>query len=485
MAKVYHAFDPVAEREYAIKVLRVLSLATEAEISEIRLRFQSEILALSRLSPHPHIPIYYHGGQDGDTQYFVMELVAGCSLIKEMAAGRSFRPDDASRIVRQISVALDYAHGKGIVHRDIKPSNVMVQADGTVKIIDFGIARVDSQNLTVTGQGWGTPAYMAPERIMGKEVGGPADQFSLAVLTYQLLTGKMPFTGQDDVAVQNSVLHAEPPPPTRVNSSLRWRVDGVLRRALAKAPEDRFRTCGEFAAALDAALLSGRLGPDPADVTRRTQAPQDYTHRSHLSAARQTEVSSRRKIALASLTFLVIAGLAMWVKEPHAVPPPPAGPSTTAGDPATPSTPSRSPAGRHDGNGPLPYGKTDSKGPSGNTTLRESPTENAITPRADTRPILAPPPGLVLSEEFKKRAKEQAKHIADGFREVRNEKGERVMFIRDNLPNGMIIRVFPDGHLETTIGGRRVLPEKRMMISPDEAVTFEKTFGIKFPNFRH
>lgn len=275
MAKVYHAFDPIAEKDYAVKVLRILSLASEAETREGQQRFQNEIRALSRLSPHPNIPLYHHNGTVGTTQYFAMEFVRGESLDRKMPEGKPFPPSDAVRILRQVAAALDYAHEKGIAHRDIKPGNVMLQPDGAVKVIDFGIARIGSQRLTVAGHGWGTPEYMAPERIAGTDTGGSADQFSLAVLAYRLLTGRKPFTGQDDMAVQHRVLHAEPSRPTDINPSLPPRVDGVLRRGLAKAPADRYPTCGEFTAALADALISKSNDAADADATRRTRASQD------------------------------------------------------------------------------------------------------------------------------------------------------------------------------------------------------------------
>ena len=144
MAMVYRAIDPVADRPVVIKVLRLPDPATEDEISEARLRFQTEVQTLSRLSPHENIPTFYHyhSGEDGEYTYFAMELVHGESLDKKIAAGGVRRPEDVVPIVRQVSAVLDHAHQKGIVHRDIKPGNVLLRPDGVVKIIDFGIARV-------------------------------------------------------------------------------------------------------------------------------------------------------------------------------------------------------------------------------------------------------------------------------------------------------------------------------------------------------
>lgn len=142
MSVVYHAFDKTAGRDLAIKVLRIPPMATAEEISEARLRFETEVQALSRLSLHPSIPSFYqyHPGDDRDYPYFVMQLAPGESLHKKISAGGAQRPEYVVPIIRQVADALDFAHRKGIVHRDIKPSNVMVTDSGLVTIIDFGIA---------------------------------------------------------------------------------------------------------------------------------------------------------------------------------------------------------------------------------------------------------------------------------------------------------------------------------------------------------
>jgi TonB family protein len=330
MAVVYRAVDPVADRPLAVKVLRLPNPATEDETSEARLRFETEVQTLSRLSPHENIPTFYHyhGGGGGEYTYFAMELVQGESLDKKIAVGGARRPEEVVPIIRQISTVLDYAHRKGIVHRDIKPGNVLLRPDGVVKIIDFGIARVGSQNLTATGVRLGTPAYMAPEQIRGEDVGGPADQFSLAVLAYRLLTGRMPFEGQDELVVYN-ILHSEPPPPSRLNPALPPELDGVLQRALKKGQNDRFTTCVEFAAALDSALFNPR-GPSSADAARWIPA--------HHSG------SSYNKAALAGLVCLVVASLAIWAmieKERRTVATPASASSAVGGAPTIQPPPVR------------------------------------------------------------------------------------------------------------------------------------------------
>lgn len=297
MAVVYRALDPVADRALAIKVLRVPDPATLGEASEARLRFEVEVQTLHRLSPHKNIPTFYHysNREDGDYTYFAMELAQGVSLAQTITATGVQRPKDVIPIIKQVSTVLDHAHGKGIVHRDIKPGNVLVQPDGLVKVIDFGIARVESQNLTATGVRLGTPQYMAPEQISGGNVGGQADQFSLGVLTYRLLTGTMPFEGQDEVVTHN-ILHAEPPDPRSFNPALPSELNQVLQRALKKTAGDRFETCLEFAAALESALCSHGTS-FAVDANRPPGAPRGAFW--------------GRRAALAGIAALVLATLAI------------------------------------------------------------------------------------------------------------------------------------------------------------------------------
>jgi len=261
MGVVYRAFDPAIGRPLAIKLLNMPHLAQDA-LAEMRQRFAREAAAAGRLS-HPGIVTLYQFGQDGDSQYLAMELVPGGSLESLIREGQGWPAREAFRVLRQIAEALDYAHAQGVVHRDIKPANVLIQTDSRVKVTDFGIARLVEDTKTRTGLAMGTPSYMAPEQIHGGKVDGRADQFSLAVVAFRLLTGRVPFGAATEYAVLYRIVNGEP------DSAGSQSADAVLRRALEKDPEARFATCTEFVTALEAAVMA----PDAeatAEITRLT-----------------------------------------------------------------------------------------------------------------------------------------------------------------------------------------------------------------------
>src|SRR5208282_2003370 len=156
-------------------------------------------------------------------------------------------------IFRQTAAALDYAHKKGIVHRDIKPANIMVHEDGTAKVTDFGVAKIVSQELTRAGTIMGTPSYMSPEQVQGSPVSGRSDQFSLAVIAYEILTGDKPFNAEYLPTLLFKIVREEPIAPHRLNPTLLPVVESVMRKALAKNPEERYETCVDFVDALAAA----------------------------------------------------------------------------------------------------------------------------------------------------------------------------------------------------------------------------------------
>jgi len=252
MGKVYLAFDPMIERQVALKVIHPHLLGTE-QGKEILERFRSEAKAAGRLS-HPNIVGVYEYGEDPSGHFIAMEYVEGRSLKESLAEGRRFALEEIVRLMGQLLDGLDYAHRNGVVHRDIKPANIMMLADDTIKITDFGIAHLDDSQLTRTGVMMGSPAYMAPEQCLGHRVDGRADIFSSAVVLYELLTGERPFSGQQSTTIVQRILSTEPDPPSRLNPLLPETLDRVVLKALAKQPAERYPDASSFCEALEQAV---------------------------------------------------------------------------------------------------------------------------------------------------------------------------------------------------------------------------------------
>jgi len=252
MGVVYRAQDPTIGRVVAIKTIRIGQFTDPAELKHVRERMMREAQAAGMLS-HNNIVTIYDILEETDTAYIFMEYVDGETLEKILLADTPIDQQLITWILRQAAEALDYAHARGIVHRDIKPANIMVRKDGVAKIADFGIARVQSQSMTQTGQVLGTPNYMSPEQISGKPVDGKADQYSLAVMLYEVLTGQKPFVADSLPTLLFKVVSEAPAPMPRLNPTLSPQIDEVLQRALAKNPADRFSTCAEFVRALERA----------------------------------------------------------------------------------------------------------------------------------------------------------------------------------------------------------------------------------------
>jgi serine/threonine protein kinase len=242
------AVDPAIGRRIAVKVIRMDPFADAEETSQLRLRLSREAAAAGRLN-HSGIVTVYQLGEHEETVYIVMEFVEGLSLDTILKSGPMRDVREATRLLGQIAEALDYAHSMGIVHRDIKPANILVRQNGKAKLTDFGIAKICSQNITQTGAAMGTPEYMAPEQIMGLHVDGRADQFSLAVMSFFMLSGRKPFEAATANALIVQIVQADPLLLHEVNPQVPVGADGVIRRALAKSPADRFGNCCEFVAA--------------------------------------------------------------------------------------------------------------------------------------------------------------------------------------------------------------------------------------------
>jgi serine/threonine protein kinase len=278
---VYRAVDNIG-RDLAIKELRLSHLSPD-EVPEARQRFVREAQTVGKLR-HDNIVTLHQFIEETDSLYLVMEFVPGGSLQKLIKSETRLTTGEALEIVRQVASALDYAHTNGIVHRDIKPGNILVNNDPVrkrrvMKVTDFGIARISSQTMTTTGVAMGTPTYMAPEQIKGSKVEAEADQFSLGVLAYELLGHKLPFTASGYQALMFQIVNTEPASLLEANPDLPPDVDRVIRRALAKSPDQRFASCGAFADALEQALSR----PEP--PTRWTRHPEPGANRIFVGAA--------------------------------------------------------------------------------------------------------------------------------------------------------------------------------------------------------
>src|SRR3954469_5954509 len=240
MGVVYHAIDPHIGRPVAIKTIQLGALRKPEEQERLRERLFREARSDGILS-HPGIVTIYDVDQQADLAYIAMEYVDGATLEQVLSGSATLPSERMFSILGQTAVALDYAHSKGIVHRDIKPANIMVTADGTSKITDFGIAKIAaSEHLTMTGSIVGTPHYMSPEQVQGQAVDGRSDQFSLAVIAYEMLTGEKPYTGEHLTTVVYKIVAEEPAPPHRLNPTLGGAIELVMQKAMAKKPDARF-----------------------------------------------------------------------------------------------------------------------------------------------------------------------------------------------------------------------------------------------------
>jgi serine/threonine protein kinase len=249
MGVVYKAQDPAIGRMIAVKSIRLGDLTEESERERMRERLFREAQSAGILS-HPGIVTIYDIAEEGGLAYIFMELVNGPALDKLLKAGQTPDKETLLSILRQVAAALDYAHKKGIVHRDIKPANIMVHEDGTAKVTDFGVAKIVSQQMTQAGTIMGTPSYMSPEQVQGATISGRADQFSLAVIAYEMMTGEKPFTADYLPTLLFKIVREEPVPPQRLNATLSSDVEAVMRRALSKNPADRYESCVDFVNAL-------------------------------------------------------------------------------------------------------------------------------------------------------------------------------------------------------------------------------------------
>jgi len=279
MGVVYKAVDPLIDRTVAIKTIN-LNLSKD-ELADFEERFNREAKSAGRLN-HPNIVTIYDVGRAGHVAFMAMEHLEGRELKEIVATGEVLQPERVAEIIAQVADGLAYAHEHGIVHRDIKPANIMVLRNGSVKITDFGIAKMSSGSRTQIGIILGSPKYMSPEQVAGKSVDGRSDIFSLGAVLYELLTGKPAFGGEDSTltSIMYRVLNEIPSPPASVNPTIPGSFDHIVARALAKEPEMRYQSAREMANDLKNYKSLTSTAPPPSVVPSKNTFP-IYAGRKH------------------------------------------------------------------------------------------------------------------------------------------------------------------------------------------------------------
>jgi CHASE2 domain-containing sensor protein/predicted Ser/Thr protein kinase len=263
MGTVYKGKDPSIDRLVALKTIRLDAIADPSEINELKERLLREAKAAGNLS-HPNIVTIYDFGLQGNLQYIAMEYIDGYTLESVLKRNLNLNYRIIASIIIQVCSALEYAHKIGIIHRDVKPANIMVMENFRVKVMDFGIAHFKSSSMTQTGVAMGTPNYISPEQLKGKEVTPSSDIFSLGVVLYELLTHTKPFTGENISSLVYKITNENPPPPSTLDPKVPPLFDLVLKKSLAKDPLERYRSAKEMAGALEDFTVT--LGKKPAMV---------------------------------------------------------------------------------------------------------------------------------------------------------------------------------------------------------------------------
>jgi eukaryotic-like serine/threonine-protein kinase len=260
MGVVYKATDPNIGRQVALKTMRVDFQG--AEHDEMLQRFRQEARAAGLMN-HPNIVTIYDANEADGLFYIAMEYIEGVTLHSMLVQRQALTVEKIIDYTRQICSGLDYAHSMGVVHRDVKPANIMITAQGAVKIMDFGIAK-SGAGLTSDGRVLGTPSYMAPEQVKGRQLDGRSDLFGLGVMLYEMVTGEKPFAGENITTIIYKIVNEHPIPPRELDSTIHPGLSAVIMKALAKAPEERYqkgfelaRDLGNYKSFLGAGALSG------------------------------------------------------------------------------------------------------------------------------------------------------------------------------------------------------------------------------------
>jgi len=286
MSTVYRAYDPLFEREVALKILKQEGL-NDAQVRE---RFERETKIIAKLEHAAIVPVYDIGRSDNDQLFFVMRYMAGGSLADRIQKG-TLSLLDAANLIQRLGAALDYAHAKGIIHRDLKPDNILFDEHNHAYISDFGIAKLTQSSTRITSSGIiGTPTHMSPEQAQGEEVDGRSDIYSLGVILFEMLSGHTPFEATTPLGM--ALKHAIEPPPRilGINPNLPPGVETVIRKVLEKEPKHRYRSGTEFANA-----FLGTLVQPLTSEANLVALPPSYVHSDdELSALPRSGVVSKR-----------------------------------------------------------------------------------------------------------------------------------------------------------------------------------------------
>jgi len=276
MGKVCKCFDPDFHRMVAVKTVHK-ALLNDASADEFRERFRNEMRAVGKLT-HPNIVSVFDAGEKQGCPYFVMEYVEGQELKHMLDAKMPFSVEQSLSIIKGVLSGLASIHKNGITHRDLKPANIFISSsDGTPKIADFGIAKLDSSEMTQIGTIIGSPKYMSPEQCVGEPVDARSDLFAIGIILYELLTGTYCFDAETTSSITQKIINVDVTPPSKIESDIPRYMDGLLKKALAKRAGDRFQDANEFLNALDviaekpkkvpASMLFGVVGGSIAAVS--------------------------------------------------------------------------------------------------------------------------------------------------------------------------------------------------------------------------
>lgn len=323
MGVVYKARDPQIDRLVALKVLATAPGLDPGDAQQHRERFQREARAAGRLA-HPNIVTIHDVGEDQGRTFLVMELVEGQTLDRILHTRRPLRLDEVLTIGEQVASALDYAHRHGIIHRDVKPANILLSPEGSVKVTDFGIARITGADTTQAGQTLGTPSYMSPEQVQGLALDGRSDIFSLGTVLYEVLSGEKAFPGETLSTILYRIVHEDPIPLRRLDPTFPAEVETCLQKALAKDPDGRYALATDVARDLRRAV-EGTVVSVPADVPTQATVtfpaqPPPLPRRRRHRILWSTMVAGSMAVAVAAL-LLAVWGRAFRTLERPTTPP--------------------------------------------------------------------------------------------------------------------------------------------------------------------